>query len=50
MCEILALYALDLAQEGGRTLVSSAWQLYNDLAVGRPDILQTLADNWVLDT
>jgi hypothetical protein len=44
------LYALDLAPEGGRTLVSSSWQLYNELAVKQPDVLQTLADNWVLDT
>ena len=50
MCEVLSLYALDIAPEGGRTLVSSAWQVYNDLAARRPDILQTLADDWVLDT
>jgi hypothetical protein len=50
MCEVLSLYALDIAPEGGRTLVSSAWQVYNDLAARRPDILQTLANDWVLDT
>lgn len=49
-CEILALYALDIAPEGGRTLISSSWQLYNDLAKKRPDVLQTLAQDWVLDT
>lgn len=49
-CEILALYALEVASEGGRTLISSSWQLYNDLAKKRPEILRTLAEDWVLDT
>ena len=48
--EILSLYALDVAPKGGRTLLSSSWQLYNDLATNRPDILHTLADDWILDT
>lgn len=48
--EILSLYALDIATEGGRTLLAISWQLYNDLAMKRPEILHTLADNWTLDT
>jgi len=49
-CEIMGLYCLDTALEGGRTLVSSSWQLYNELAAKRPDVLKTLAEIWVLDT
>jgi hypothetical protein len=30
--EILAIHALDLAPEGGRTFVTSTYQLYNDLS------------------
>jgi hypothetical protein len=36
-CEILSLYAQDLEPEGGRTLLSSSWQLYNDLAGKDPN-------------
>ncbi|KAI1769913.1 Clavaminate synthase-like protein [Hypoxylon cercidicola] len=49
-CEILALYALDVATTGGQTFVSSSYQLFNELATTRPDVLQTLSDYWVLDT
>ncbi|KAI1761265.1 hypothetical protein GGR53DRAFT_506198 [Hypoxylon sp. FL1150] len=49
-CEILALYALNVAEDRGRTLVSSSHQLYNDLAANYPEVLQTLANDWVLDT
>ncbi|KAI1456975.1 Clavaminate synthase-like protein [Annulohypoxylon moriforme] len=49
-CEILALYALNVAEDRGRTLVSSSHQLYNELAANYPDVLQTLADDWVIDT
>lgn len=49
-CEILALYALNVAEDRGRTLVSSSHQLYNNLATNHPGVLQTLATDWVLDT
>ncbi|KAI1214382.1 Clavaminate synthase-like protein [Annulohypoxylon truncatum] len=49
-CEILALYALDVATTGGQTFVSSSYQLFNELAQSRPEVLQTLSDYWVLDT
>ncbi|KAI0384709.1 Clavaminate synthase-like protein [Hypomontagnella monticulosa] len=49
-CEILALYALDVATTGGETFVSSSYQLFNELAETRPEVLQTLSDYWVLDT
>jgi hypothetical protein len=39
-----------MATEGGQTYVASAYQLYNELAEKRPDVLQTLSDHWVLDT
>jgi hypothetical protein len=49
-CEILALYALDIAPRGGKTFISSAWRLYNELATKQPDVLKTLAGDWVLDS
>ncbi|KAI0834245.1 Clavaminate synthase-like protein [Hypoxylon sp. FL0890] len=49
-CEILALYALEVATTGGQTFVSSSYQLFNELAQTRPEVLQTLSDYWVLDT
>ncbi|KAI1106395.1 Clavaminate synthase-like protein [Jackrogersella minutella] len=49
-CEILSLYALDVATTGGQTFVSSSYQLFNELAQTRPEVLQTLSDYWVLDT
>ncbi|KAI2602326.1 Clavaminate synthase-like protein [Hypoxylon sp. NC1633] len=49
-CEILALYALDVATTGGQTFVSSSYQLFNELAKTRPEVLQTLSDYWVLDS
>ncbi|KAI1374758.1 Clavaminate synthase-like protein [Hypoxylon crocopeplum] len=49
-CEILALYALDVATTGGQTFVSSSYQLFNELAKTRPEVLHTLSDYWVLDS
>ena len=37
-------------QAGGRTLIASAWNVYNELASARADVLHTLAQDWVLDT
>ncbi|KAI4598072.1 hypothetical protein KJ359_003881 [Pestalotiopsis sp. 9143b] len=49
-CEIMAFFYLDTALSGGRTVLSSIWQTYNELAANRPEVLHTLAQPWVLDT
>ncbi|KAF9769781.1 hypothetical protein IL306_012743 [Fusarium sp. DS 682] len=36
--------------EGGRTILSSSWQVYNELAAHYPEALHTLAEPWVLDS
>lgn len=46
----MAFYYLDTALQGGRTVLSSIWQTYNELAKNRPDTLHTLIQPWVLDT
>lgn len=49
-CEIMAFFYLETALSGGRTILSSIWQTYNELAARRPEVLHTLAEPWVLDT
>ncbi|OCL03097.1 Clavaminate synthase-like protein, partial [Glonium stellatum] len=46
-CEVMGLYCLDTALKGGRILVTSSWQLHNELAAKRPDVLKTLAELWI---
>ncbi|KAI8626339.1 hypothetical protein F5Y19DRAFT_488381 [Xylariaceae sp. FL1651] len=48
--EIMGLYVLESADEGGHLALSSSYDLYNELAHTRPEILETLATPWVLDT
>lgn len=48
--DFIALYALDIAPEGGTSRVSSAWQVYNELAETRPDLVKTLSEPWAVDT
>ncbi|KAF9533569.1 hypothetical protein CPB83DRAFT_757892 [Crepidotus variabilis] len=48
--DLIALMALDVAQEGGTSRISSTGRVYNELAATRPDLIQTLSEPWVLDT
>ncbi|KAK3366715.1 hypothetical protein B0T24DRAFT_502204, partial [Lasiosphaeria ovina] len=45
-CEIMAFYYLDMSPIGGRTVLSSIWQTYNELAASKPEVLHTLAEPW----
>ncbi|KAK3348233.1 hypothetical protein B0H65DRAFT_548022 [Neurospora tetraspora] len=48
--DIVALFCLGEAAEGGQSYLSSSWQVYNELAATRPDLIRTLAeDKWVAD-
>ncbi|KAH8655775.1 hypothetical protein BX600DRAFT_552954 [Xylariales sp. PMI_506] len=49
-CEIMAFYYVERAASGGDTILSSLWQTYNELALNRPDVLETLTEPWVFDS
>ncbi|KAK1672743.1 TfdA family taurine catabolism dioxygenase TauD [Colletotrichum godetiae] len=47
--DVIALYALGEAAEGGQSYLSSSWHVYNELAMTRPDLIRTLAEPWNAD-
>ncbi|KAL2005154.1 hypothetical protein VTN00DRAFT_3004 [Thermoascus crustaceus] len=44
--DIVSLFALSTAAEGGQSKLASSWRVYNELAETRPDLIQTLAEEW----
>ncbi|KAL3471566.1 hypothetical protein BJX99DRAFT_250348 [Aspergillus californicus] len=49
--DCLCLFTRSLSQNGGRSIISSAWTVYNEIAATRPDVIQVLAEsNWPFDT
>lgn len=48
--DVIALFALGEAAEGGQSYLSSSWKVYNELAATRPDLIWTLAEPWAADT
>ncbi|KAF5723289.1 Clavaminate synthase [Fusarium mundagurra] len=49
-CEVLSFYYRSMPATNGRTVLSSSWQVYNELAATRPDLLHALTEPWVLDS
>lgn len=47
--DIIALFALESAEEGGESFLASSWTVYNELAATRPDFVRTLAEPWDFD-
>ena len=47
--DIVSLLALSVAAEGGRSKLSSSWRVYNELAKTRPDLIATLAEDWIAE-
>lgn len=47
--DVIALFALGAAAEGGESFLSSSWRVYNELAETRPDLVRTLAEPWAAD-
>ncbi|KAF7550354.1 hypothetical protein G7Z17_g5778 [Cylindrodendrum hubeiense] len=47
--DVIALFALGEAAEGGQSYLSSSWHVYNELAATRPDLVRTLAEPWASD-
>jgi len=48
--DLIALMALEVAEEGGTSRISSGARVYNELAATRPDLIQTLSAPWPLDS
>lgn len=48
--DLIALFALDNAEEGGVSRISSGPRVYNELAATRPDLIRILAAEWPLDS
>jgi hypothetical protein len=46
---IVGLIALGEAAAGGESQLASSWRIYNELAKTRPDLVRTLAEDWVVD-
>ncbi|KAF8994584.1 hypothetical protein BDQ17DRAFT_1392391 [Cyathus striatus] len=47
--DIIALFALETAADGGASRISSSWRVYNELAETRPDLIRTLSEPWPFD-
>ena len=47
--DVIALFALESAEEGGESFLASSWTVYNELAATRPDLIHTLAEPWDFD-
>ncbi|KAF8586906.1 taurine catabolism dioxygenase TauD [Ramaria rubella] len=47
--DLIALFALQTAAEGGVSRISSSARVYNELAATRPDLIKTLSEPWPLD-
>lgn len=42
--DVVSLMAVSLSGTGGASTIASSWQVYNHLALHRPDILRILAE------
>ncbi|KAH6632112.1 hypothetical protein F5144DRAFT_573093 [Chaetomium tenue] len=50
LCDVLGMYALNVAAYGGESYLASSATIYNELARARPDIIEVLAkDDWIFD-
>lgn len=47
--DIVSLFALETALEGGASKLASTWRVYNELAAKRPDLIHTLSQPWDME-
>jgi hypothetical protein len=47
--DVVSLFALGEAEEGGESKIASAWRVYNELAETRPDLVKALAEPFPLE-
>lgn len=48
--DVIALYCLHSAQIGGKSLLASSWAIYDRLKDTRPDVIDTLKEDWTWDS
>lgn len=48
--DIISLYAIGVAEQGGKSRIASSWTVYNELAKSRPDLIHTLSKDWPFQT
>ncbi|RAR15140.1 hypothetical protein DDE83_001578 [Stemphylium lycopersici] len=44
--DVVSLFTLSTAAEGGASRLASAWRIYNHLATSRPALIHTLSGDW----
>ncbi|KAL2437195.1 Taurine hydroxylase-like protein SAT17 [Exophiala dermatitidis] len=47
--DIVSLFSLSTAAKGGKSRLASTWRVYNELAATRPDLIETLSQDWIAD-
>lgn len=47
--DIVSLFALNTAAQGGESKLASSWKVYNELAKTRPDLIKVLSEEWPFD-
>lgn len=47
--DIVSLFALETAVEGGASKLASTWRVYNEIASKRPDLIHTLSQPWDME-
>ncbi|PSR77185.1 hypothetical protein BD289DRAFT_354054, partial [Coniella lustricola] len=47
--DIVSLFALETAVDGGASKLASTWRVYNELAAQRPDLIHTLSQPWDME-
>ncbi|BCS30606.1 TauD/TfdA family dioxygenase [Aspergillus puulaauensis] len=47
--DIVSLFALSTAAEGGASRLASTWRVYNHLAAERPNLIHTLSETWTAE-
>ncbi|KAI8069426.1 hypothetical protein BC940DRAFT_332339 [Gongronella butleri] len=47
--DIISLFAIGVAENGGRSKIASSWTVYNEIARTRPDLIHTLSQDWIFD-
>ncbi|KAI0126129.1 TfdA family taurine catabolism dioxygenase TauD [Xylariales sp. AK1849] len=47
--DIVSLFALETAAEGGASKLASTWRVYNEIAQTRPDLIHTLSQHWDME-
>lgn len=47
--DLVSLFALSTAAQGGQSKLASTWRVYNEIAATRPDLIWTLSEPWAFD-